>query len=369
MAKFAAIVFCALVCFCVAVNGDTVVLRNVGKDIDLKVVGVTGEYLNAVISKKSLKSLNMQFLNPGNYPDMISLDIANVAVECKIKEITEDAIHVLIPTSKISSLQMFFRSDGKQTVTSPVEIDNRPKATEVVEEKGKSAQIVVDRGLEPKAQEDVRGKGIVDEIRTDPIEKKEVGKYYRLKTKKTKKERLLEENDQINAKAEYVSKGARESIMEGKPPEDEDSEETSESNQNLLKESLDKEEVGKAVEEDIKKEEPGIHDRNLGSVEGKILRSGNPLPGCQVKLQMLGKGGLLAKGYRPVKEAVEIETVTDNEGVYRFANVSPGLYKLYWKPPSETSWIRRFKMEPDVIIEPGKLTNPKDVETMKRTLN
>src|SRR3990167_419808 len=188
MAKFAAIVFCALVCFCVAVNGDTVVLRNVGKDIDLKVVGVTGEYLNAVISKKSLKSLNMQFLNPGNYPDMISLDIANVAVECKIKEITEDAIHVLIPTSKISSLQMFFRSDGKQTVTSPVEIDNRPKATEVVEEK-----------------------------------------------------------------------------------------ETSESNQNLLKESLDKEEVGKAVEEDIKKEEPGIHDRNLGSVEGKILRSGNPL--------------------------------------------------------------------------------------------
>ena len=66
MAKFAAIVFCVFVCFCVAVNGDTVVLRNVGKDIDLKVVGVTGEYINAVIPKKSIKSLNMQFLNPGN---------------------------------------------------------------------------------------------------------------------------------------------------------------------------------------------------------------------------------------------------------------------------------------------------------------
>ena len=79
MARFAAIVFCAFVCFCVAVNGDTIVLRNIGKDIDLKVVGVTGEYINAVISKKSIKSLNMQFLNP-NYPDMISLDIANVAV-------------------------------------------------------------------------------------------------------------------------------------------------------------------------------------------------------------------------------------------------------------------------------------------------
>lgn len=366
MAKFAAIVFCALVCFCVAVNGDTIVLRNVGKDIDLKVVGVTGEYINAVISKKSLKSLNMQFLNPVNYPDMISLDIANVTVECKIKEITEDAIHVLIPTSKLSSLQMSFQSDGKQTVTSPVEIGNRPKATEVAVEKGKSAQIE-DQKLEPKVQEDVRGKGIVDEIRTGPIEKKEAGKYYRLKTKKAIKESLLEEDDQINAKAEDVSKGARESIMEGKPPEE--SEETPESNQNLLKKSLAKEEGDKAVEEDIKKEEPGIHDRNLGSVEGKILRSGNPLPGCQVKLQMLGKGGLLAKGYRPVKEAVEIETVTDNEGVYRFANVSPGLYKLYWKPPLEMAWIRRFKMEPDVIVYPDKLTNPKDVETMKRTLN
>src|SRR3990170_7747482 len=258
MAKFAAIVSCALVYFCVAVNGDTIVLRNIGEDIDLKVMGVTGEYINAVIPKKSIKSLNMQFLNTGNYPDMISLDIANVAVECKIKEITEDVIHVLIPTSKISSLQMSFQPDDKQIKTLPIEVDNRPKTTDVVKEKGKSAQIVVDRELEPEIQEYAGNKVIVDEIRTDPIEKKEVGKYYRLKTKKTKKESLLEEDDKLNAKAEYVSKGARESIMEGKPPEDEDSEETSESNQNLLKESLDKEEVGKAVEEDIKKEEPGI---------------------------------------------------------------------------------------------------------------
>ena len=166
---------CACLCFCVAVNGDTVVLRNVGKDIDLKVVGVTGEYINAVIPKKSIKSLNMQFLNPGNYPDMISLDIANVTVECKIKEVTEDAIHVLIPTSKISSLQMSFRSDGKQTVSAPVEIDNRPKTTDVVEEKGKSSQIIEDRELEPKIQEDAGNRAIVDEIRTDPIEKKKRG--------------------------------------------------------------------------------------------------------------------------------------------------------------------------------------------------
>lgn len=367
MAKFAAIVFCALVCFCVAVNGDTIVLRNIGKDVDLKVVGVTGEYINVVIPKKSLKSLNMQFLNPGNYPDMISLDIANVTVECKIKEIADDAIHVLIPTSRISSLQMSFRSDDKQTVSAPAEIDNRPKTTDVVEEKGKSLQIIEDRELEPEIQEDAGNRVIVDEIRTDPIEKKEAGKYYRLKTKKAKKESLQEEDDKLVTKTEDASMGIRESIEDEKPLTE--SGETSESNQDLLKESHDKEEVNKSVEEDIKKEEPVIHDRNLGSVEGKILRSGSPLSGCQVKLQMLEKGGLLTKGYHPVEGAVEIETVTDDEGVYRFANVSPGLYKLYWKPHTETTWVRRFKMEPDVIIEPGKLTNPKDVETLKRTLN
>jgi len=233
-------------------------------------------------------------------------------------------------------------------------------------EKEKSAQIE-DQKLEPKVQEDDRGKGIVDEIRTDSIEKKEAGKYYRLKTKKAKKESLLEEDDKLVTKTEDASMGIHESIEDEKPLTE--SGETSESNQDLLKESYDKEEVDKAVEEDIKKEEPVIQDRNLGSVEGKILRSGSPLSGCQVKLQMLEKSGLLAKGYRPVAEAMEIETVTDDDGVYRFVNVSPGLYKLYWKPPSETSWVRRFKMEPDVIIEPGKLTNPKDVETLKRTLN
>ena len=106
---------------------------------------------------------------------MISLDIANVTVECKIREITEDAIHVLIPTSKISSLQMSFRPDGKQTVSAPAEIDNRPKTTDVVEEKGKSSQIIEERELEPETQEDAGNRVIVDEIRTDPIEKKEAG--------------------------------------------------------------------------------------------------------------------------------------------------------------------------------------------------
>ena len=137
---------------------------------------------------------------------------------------------------------------------------------------------------------------------------------------------MLEDDDKLVTKTEDASMGIRESIEDEKPLTE--SGETSESNQDLLKESHDRQEVNKAVEEDIKKEEPVIRDRNLGSVEGKDIaerKTSFRLPG---KGKMLEKGGLLTKGYHPVEGAVENETVTDNEGVYRFANVSPGLYKL-----------------------------------------
>ena len=51
---------------------------------------------------------------------------------------------------------------------------------------------------------------------------------------------------------------------------------------------------------------------------------------------------------------MEIETVTDKDGVYHFENVSPGLYKLYWKPLLKLRGLDDLKMEPDVIVEPGK---------------
>lgn len=371
MMKFAALVFCVLVSFNVAVNGDTIVLRSAGKDVDLKVIGVTGEYVNAVLPKKYLKSLNMQFLNTANYPDVISFDIANEAVECKIREITEDAIHVLIPTSKISSLQMFFQSDGKQAVAPSAGIDLKQKITDSPEKKEKPPHFTTEAERKPEVQKNGGDNALFEEIRTDIIENKEAGKHYRLKTKKAKKKDLLKEDGKLVTDAENAPEGIPESVEEETPLAV--SGESSESDQDLLKESYDKEDIGEDVEaddaDDAGKSEPIVQNRKLGGVEGKILQGGNPLSGCQVKLQMLEKAGLLAKGYRPIEGAVEIETATDNDGVYHFVNVSPGLYKLYWKPPSETTWVRRFKMEPDVIVESGKTTKPKKIETTKRTLN
>ena len=364
MAKFAAIVLCILMGFYTSVYGDTITLKNEGKDIELKVTDVTGEYINAVILRKDLKSLNMQFLNTKNYPDLIFLNIANAAVECKIKEITEDAIQVLIPTATISSLKMSFQAGDKQAKTVSDEVESKPKTIDVVVEKEKTEQIG-EREPESKILEDVKESGIANEIRMSPTDKAVGGKYYRLRTKKTKVESAGVEGDLSKTEAEGIPMGINESVDEKTRETDT---ETSELKQKLTNESMDKG-IVKVVEEDLKKEKPVVQDTNLGRVEGRILHSGKPLPDCQVKLQMLEKGGLLAKGYRPVEGAVELETITDKDGIYRFMNVSPGLYKLYWKPPSETTWVRRFKMEPDVIVDSGKLAKPKDIETLKRTLN
>lgn len=365
MVKFMAIVLCVFLAFSTVVCGDTITLRNDGKDIDLKVVGVTGEYVNAIILKKDIKSLKMQFLNTNDYPDVILLNNANVSIECKIKDTTDEVIHARIPTSMISSLRMSFQPEDKQAAPVSGAVEDKPKTGDIVVKEAKTEQTVERRPV-PKYTEDIRERGLADELRSSFGEKTVRGKNYRLRTKKVKEEGSEVEGELSKTETEGVLDDVNES------PVDEQREEVfpeaSELKQKLSNELTDKESI-KVVEEDQKKEKPVIQDPNLGRIEGRILHSGKPLPDCQVKLQMLEKGGLLVKGYRPVEGALEFETQTDKDGVYQFMNVSSGQYKLYWKPPSETTWVRRFKMEPDVIVNSGKLTNPKDIETLKRTLN
>ena len=104
---------------------------------------------------------------------------------------------------------------------------------------------------------------------------------------------------------------------------------------------------------------------NYGRVTGRMLAKGKPLPGCQVKIQMLEKWGM----FGTPKEGLRLETVTDENGRYLFEGVHPGGYKLYWKPPGETSWIRTIKMEPEIFVEPGELYHFRDRETNVRTVN
>lgn len=104
---------------------------------------------------------------------------------------------------------------------------------------------------------------------------------------------------------------------------------------------------------------------NFGRIMGRMLYKGTPLSGCRVKITLLEKWGIFGSA----KEGARFETVTDESGRYLFEKAPPGGYKLYWKPPNESSWIRSIKMEPDFIIEAGETYSVPDRETNIRTVN
>ncbi|GAB61127.1 MAG: carboxypeptidase regulatory-like domain-containing protein [Candidatus Jettenia sp.] len=372
MKKCKIVVFLIMMGFYATANGDTLTLKNISKGIDLKVIGVADECIKAIILKNDVKSLSMQFSDTKNYSDVIFLDISNVAIECKVKEVTNDSIQVLIPTTLISALQMSFQSQDKQIDTALAEIEHKPKIVmdQIAEEK-KSEQITEGKKAEFPISDSLEEKAIADEIRMDQ-DKVGAEKHYRLKTKKTKKENPAEEDNlsEIETKSVLLDSEISDSNRDEKLSQEggKTSGLEEELSEGLTDNEMDKG-LEKPEEEHLLKGDSIPSTVRFGSVEGKILHGAKPLPDCQVKLQILEKIGLLTKGYRPVEGSVEFETVTDKDGVYHFMNIPPGLYKVYWKPLSDTDWVRRFKMEPDVIVEPGKLTNPKTIETLRRTLN
>lgn len=354
MVKCVAVVVWMFVVFLSTVYGDTIVLRNGSADVDLKITSVRKEYINAILSRNYIKSLSMEFSNKNDYPDVIVLSNTHIDLECKIKEIADDFVRLQIPVSVISSL----------TVSSPLG-DHREMN---FSEKSRGSLKTVDEGgVESPVAEGVRDGGIRDGLRVSSSGYETEGKNYRLRMKKPKGESASVEG--TLTKPETASPGSSESVP------DENTEGMDAEMPDLNQQPMDEPDAPadkvtrESSEEGKGKDKPIDQDPNLGRVEGRILHSGKPLPNCQVKLQMLEKGGLLAKGYRPLEGALEIEVTTNNEGVYQFMNVAPGLYKMYWKPPSETAWVRRFKMEPDVVVNSGRLTKPKDIETLKRTLN
>ncbi|MDR4496773.1 MAG: carboxypeptidase-like regulatory domain-containing protein [Candidatus Scalindua sp.] len=126
-----------------------------------------------------------------------------------------------------------------------------------------------------------------------------------------------------------------------------------------------KEELRLEFEEMEVEKEKRMVESNFGDVKGRMLLKGKPLQGCQVKIVMLDEWGLMGG----VKEGARFETITDENGRYHFERIPPGGYKVYWKPPAETSWIRKMKMEPDFYVEVGETCYTPDRETNVRTAN
>lgn len=365
MVKFVAFVVWMFVVFLSAGYGDTIVLRKDSTDVDLRITSVRKEYINAILSRNYIKSVNMEFSHENDYPDVIILNSTPVALECKIKEITVDFVRLQIPVSVISSLAVSSAAGGNREMTFSDKGDGHLQTGDAVGKDGVAASPGEGRDGSLLAG-DGRGGGLRD-WRSSSSGREMGEKNYRLRVKKPQGESAGVEDSLATPEAEF-SEFAETVTDEFKQSTDTETYALNQPPVQETEETADKESREES-EEGKRKEKPVDQDPNLGRVEGRILHSGKPLPNCQVKLQMLEKGGILAKGYRPIEGALEIETATNNEGVYQFMNVSPGLYKMYWKPPAETAWVRRFKMEPDVVVNSGRLTKPKDIETLKRTLN
>lgn len=103
-----------------------------------------------------------------------------------------------------------------------------------------------------------------------------------------------------------------------------------------------------------------------GSAEGRILFRERGLKGCRVKLVKMVKSGNLNELFNLFKEGFEFETVTDEQGKYRFDKLPIGVYKLKWELPHDKGWIRRLRNKPDVIIEEGMRKVLEPVETYRR---
>jgi hypothetical protein len=345
---------------CTFAYGDTIVLKNGGAKVEsLKVVGMTNKYVTVMLSKKDVKSLNKEFSHVQDYPDVIVLATNNIAIDCKVRQVLGNTVKILIPTSAIASLNMTFPFNNN--------LSKPDGGIQGLSEERKTEHLKESTTTEsPRGEELVAQKDVVDGIRIQTGDKQVTEKPYRIKTKLwnvPEKDSIT--HDKIEA-GPSVTPGAGKTIPE--KGQEELVDKPVDGEQEQMNESQD-DTSGTTTQEKQEKEKTPAQDEKLGRIEGKISCGGKPLMDCQIKLQMLEKGGLLAKVYHPVEGAEELETSTDADGVYRFMNVPPGLYKLHWKPLSETSWVRRFKMEPDVIVEPGKVTNPGEIETLKRTLN
>lgn len=140
-----------------------------------------------------------------------------------------------------------------------------------------------------------------------------------------------------------------------------------------LKEEL-KEELIKEIKEELKKGDSGqalvsgklnTEIVKIGNVDGRILRGGKGLEGCNVKIIKQIEGQSFIGMLKEAEAGAEFETVTDDKGQYVFKDIPVGKYVMKWLTPGADAWVRKLSDKPDVIVEDGKTVNPPDIETTK----
>jgi hypothetical protein len=99
-----------------------------------------------------------------------------------------------------------------------------------------------------------------------------------------------------------------------------------------------------------------------GHVEGRIVLQTQGVTGCRVKLVRLLVSDNFLGMFEEVRRGVEFNTISEADGHYVFRDVPSGPYRLLWKPPGDTGWIRRLREKPDATVEASKTARVRDVD-------
>jgi hypothetical protein len=102
-----------------------------------------------------------------------------------------------------------------------------------------------------------------------------------------------------------------------------------------------------------------------GGVEGIIRWRERPLSLARVMIVSAKEAGRPPVSGEKARPAVagsgevpkgSYETRTDADGRYRFEQIPPGEYLLYWMPDGRTGWVRRLRDTADLEVVPGGMT-------------
>lgn len=278
------------------------------------------------------------------YADTLKLEGFGEKIDVKILEMTEEFIKVVVPQGEIGSISIKSQDNDKYPDTVFINVDGKESKVicKIVEITKKPGSITLQIPRERVAAIQIAFPG--NEQDTDSGRNGALAERSKESVPPPVDAEKLKEQIKEELRLEFERKQGKGDIA--------------------IEERI-KEELRLELEDKKQMEEDAFEVENYGKVAGRMLFKSKPLPGCQVKIIMLEKWGIFGKP----KESLQFETITDENGRYLFEKVHPGGYKIYWKPPGETSWIRSIKMEPDIFVEAGETYHFRDRDTNIKTVN
>ena len=313
--------------------GNSIFLKDVKVNVPVESYEIGEEVITVTILKDHISSVQTVFNKESHNSDVITLKNGDI-FSCKIIELLSNTI---LAEFKKKLIRLY-----------PPKTHNRNIQNGEFKKNKTQDSSYEDLGL----------------VFLEDLEKEEI--------EKSNKSEMFEENQSENILFSEIKKNLFEEIKgSGNSKIDTPSAEKPVSHNDMIEKMLNSKPTVKTEKKDVRllpKVQPKItQDKRLGLVKGGILKRGRPLAACKIRLVLLrNKGGVF---YKDKQSGRKLENITDETGTYKFYNVLPGYYKIYWMPPSESSWIRRVSMEPDVLVQTGELSTLPPLETNQRIIN